>query len=558
MSGSKTKPKTNAKRKAEAKPKRDDFVGSTPQKIRDSAGNVCSYPGCHVHTHGAKSNGGGTVSVGVACHIKAAAPGGPRYDEKQTSEQRRHFDNGIWMCQTHSRLIDADDSAFSVETLLQWKRDAEARSNSLLNQKSFTEKEVKVAAEQGSVDLLHRFVNRASDPLETPVAEIVKGYESNLENLDSRFTVEVNKSGNHYTHVIQVAQDKVSIDLVLQNLDKLDDFWAAQRAFVEDGRELRIPGKHFELKGSKLFDAIQHKANGGGQGVLTIGGVKKPIAANLYIRTDGGSEVFIESFTCYYTSGTVRTVFEGSALEGFIAIKAHCSHEGQDHQFDLTFNLQPWKGKNILELPRFARLLKAAQLMDKGRLVFELEVGSNAAAFDSRSSMIADEFHAQLQWVILYLDVARKIAEQCGKPVLLNELDFDYELYKELKKYVKLLAGPIHTQQAPGFVCSGVLDEREPGAMERAQSKGCSSEIKLAQENSLVFGLFGTVIRAPRREYIYTGVETFYFSDIEERGKPRVEIHATPETSVLVQLQSGEAWTVLDDWDGSELPAVIG
>ena len=552
-----SKPKTSAKKKGAAAPKRDNFNSLTWHKLRDSAGNVCSFPGCHVHTHGASSDGEGTVGIGVACHIKAAAPGGPRYDERQTKDQRKHSDNGIWMCQTHSKLIDADDSAFEVETLRQWKRDAEARSNSLLNQKSFTEKEVKVAAEQGSVDLLHRFVNRANDPLETPVAEIVKGYESNLENLDSRFTVEVNKSGNHYTHVIQAAQDKVSIDLVLQNLDKLDDFWASQKAFVEEGRELRIPGKHFELKGSKLFDAIQQKANGVGQGVLTIGGVKKPIAANLYIRTDGGSEVFIESFTCYYTSGTMRTVFEGSALEGFIAIKAHCSHERQDHQFDLSFNVEPWKGKNILELPRFARLLKAAQLMDKGRLVFELEVGSNAAVFDSKSSMISDEFHAQLQWVILYLDVARKIAEQCDKPVLLHELDFDYQLYKELKKYVKLLAGPIHTQQTPGFVCSGVLNEYEPGAMERAQSRGCSSQIKLAQEDSLVFGLFGTVIRAPRREYIYTGVETLYFSDIEERGEPRVEIHATPETSVVVQLQTSEAWTVLDDWDGSELPAVI-
>lgn len=555
MRGPKDNPKVCAKKKA--KPKRDDFIGSTSQKIRDSAGNVCSYPGCHVHTHGAKSNGEGTVSVGVACHIKAASPGGPRYDEQQTSDQRRHFDNGIWMCQTHSRLIDADDSAFSVETLLQWKRDAEVRSNSLLNQKSFTEKEVKVAAELGSVDLLHRFVNRANDPLETPVAEIVRGYESNLESLDSRFTVEVNKSGNHYTHVIKAAQDKVSIDLVLQNLDELDDFWAAQKAFVEEGRELRIPSKHFELKGSKLFDAIQQKANGGAQGVLTIGRVKKPIVANLYIRTDNGIEVFLESFTCYYTSGTLRTVFEGSALEGFISIKAHCSHEGRDHQFNLSFSVEAWKGKNILELPRFARLLKAAKLMDKGRLVFELEVGSNVAVFDSKSSTISDELHTHLQWVILYLDVARKIAEQCGKRVLLNELDFDYALYKELENYVKLFVGPAREQKASGLIFSGMLNKDEASVIERDHFNSFSSQIRLAQVDSLVFALFGTVIRAPRKEYIYTGVETVYFSDIEERGEPRFEVHATPDTSVLIQLQPGEAWTVLEDWDGSELPRVI-
>nr|WP_279158035.1 hypothetical protein [Pseudomonas corrugata] len=125
--------------------------------------------------------------------------------------------------------------------------------------------------------------------------------------------------------------------------------------------------------------------------------------ANLYLRTDKEEEVFIESFTCYYTTGTARTVFEGTALEGFIAVKAHCSHEGQDHKFDLTFNVEAWLGKNILELPRFSRLLKAAKHMASGRLVFELEVGSNAAAFDSKVSVGSDEFHEQLQWIIFYL-----------------------------------------------------------------------------------------------------------------------------------------------------------
>lgn len=550
-----SKPEANEKMKDAATPKRDDFLTKTVQRLRDSAGNVCSYPDCYVHTHGAKASGNGALSIGVACHIRAAAPGGPRYDASQTKDERRHIDNGIWMCQTHSKLIDADDSAYTIETLHEWKRIAEARSNAQLNQKSFTEREVKKAVDAGAVSMLQKWVNQDADPLETPIAEVMKGYESNLENLDPRFTIEVNKIGNNYTHVIQAAQEKVSIDLVMQNLDKLENFWAAEKAFVEEGRELVLPSSHFELKGSKLFEAIQQKTNGWKQGMLTIGGIKKSIVANLYLRTIDGREVFIESFTCYYTSGTLRTVFEGTALDGFISVNAQCSHNGQDHKFDLKYSVDAWKGKNILELPRFARLLKAAQQMDSGRLVFELEVGSKTAAFDSKSNVIADDFHAQLQWIILYLDMARKVAEHCSEPIFLNDLDFAHDLYAVLQKYLKLLAGPIYTRQSPGLVASAVLDYSEGSALDSVAANGFPSEIKLAQQDSLVFELFGCIIRAPRIERVYDRVETLFFSNVEERGRPKMEVYATPDTNVLIQLHPDDAWVVLDDWEARERPA---
>ena len=547
-----SKPKTSAKKKGEAAPKRDNFLMKTALKLRDSAGNVCTYPGCHVHTHGAKSNGEGALGIGVACHIKAAAPGGPRYDVNQTPDQRRHFDNGIWMCQTHSKLIDADDSAYSVATLLLWKRDAEARSNALLNKKSFTEKELNKAVDAGAVSMLQRWVNQSGDPLNTPIVELMKGYESNLNDLDPRFVIEVNKVGNTYTHVIQAAQNDVNINLVLQNLDQIDGFWSAKKAFLEEGRELLIPAKHFELRGSKLFDAIR-QTTGWSQGVLSIGRVKKSIAANLYLRTEKGQEVFIESFTCHYTSGKVCTVFEGTALEGFISVKALCSHEGESHKFDLTFNVEAWKGKNLLELPRFSRLLKAAKLMAEGRLVFEFEVGSDAAAFDSTVSAGTENFHELLQWIIFYLDVARKIAERCHEPILLKEVDFDYDLYVEMKKYAKLFPGPIYTHRTPGMLCEGRFDYYEGFTLDSFGANGFPDSVKLLQQSHVLIKLLGTSIRAPRIESFYTNTNTIFFSDIEDRSKPRLEIHTTPATDIMIQIHPEDAWVVLDE---QEAPTV--
>jgi len=92
------------------------------------AGYKCSKPDCGILTSGADSTDEGTINIGVAAHIAAAASGGPRYDSALSSEQRKHVSNGIWLCQNHAKLIDSDDSHFTVDDLLEWKRLAETRS----------------------------------------------------------------------------------------------------------------------------------------------------------------------------------------------------------------------------------------------------------------------------------------------------------------------------------------------------------------------------------------------------------------------------------------------
>src|SRR3546814_17843931 len=70
----------------------------------------------------------GTNNGGVAAHIKAASPGGARYDENQAAEERSHADNGIWLCEVHAHLIDHDANEFTVELMQKWKREAEERA----------------------------------------------------------------------------------------------------------------------------------------------------------------------------------------------------------------------------------------------------------------------------------------------------------------------------------------------------------------------------------------------------------------------------------------------
>lgn len=67
--------------------------------------------------------------MGVASHVSSAAPGGPRYDPMLTPAQRADARNGIWLCQTCSKLIDSDEHRYPVATLHQWKILAEEEAH---------------------------------------------------------------------------------------------------------------------------------------------------------------------------------------------------------------------------------------------------------------------------------------------------------------------------------------------------------------------------------------------------------------------------------------------
>ena len=108
---------------------RDGFSQRTVRALAGRAGHVCSNPDCKLPTSGAAlGDEDKIVIVGVAAHIKAAAPGGPRYDPQQTPEERRDGSNGIWLCTTHAKQIDDDPAHFTVERLRGWKQEAERRS----------------------------------------------------------------------------------------------------------------------------------------------------------------------------------------------------------------------------------------------------------------------------------------------------------------------------------------------------------------------------------------------------------------------------------------------
>ncbi len=107
---------------------RDDFSKPLRDALAKRVGMLCSNPACKMATSGPHTDANKSVCVGVAAHITAASPGGPRYDAKMTGEERSSIENAIWLCQNCAKLIDTDSTAFSLSTLYRWKIAAETEA----------------------------------------------------------------------------------------------------------------------------------------------------------------------------------------------------------------------------------------------------------------------------------------------------------------------------------------------------------------------------------------------------------------------------------------------
>jgi hypothetical protein len=103
------------------KSNRENFPDRIKRITGERAAYLCSNPSCRSLTIAPHTDPERSATSGVAAHIAAASPGGPRYSSRQTADERRSIENAIWLCHTCSDLIDKDPIEYSSETLRQWK-----------------------------------------------------------------------------------------------------------------------------------------------------------------------------------------------------------------------------------------------------------------------------------------------------------------------------------------------------------------------------------------------------------------------------------------------------
>jgi hypothetical protein len=107
---------------------RDDFAEDVMRTFAASADNTSCNSECRALASGPQNDLTKALLIDLAANITSAIESGPRYNLLLSSEERRHPDNGIWLCQNCAKLNDSVCSRFAEKLIRAWKKIAEARA----------------------------------------------------------------------------------------------------------------------------------------------------------------------------------------------------------------------------------------------------------------------------------------------------------------------------------------------------------------------------------------------------------------------------------------------
>lgn len=190
----------------------DDFPDRVKKALADRVGHLCSNPDCRALTSGPQEDSTKAVNLGVAAHITAASPGGPRYDPDLLPEERSGPGNGIWLCQNHGKLVDNDVARFSVDVLKKWKADAEAEARDRIGKTAALTPGPALHLEKGTRVRIGPIVPRQHEQSDFSLEEdkgecfIFKKWDSTRQvDIPKSFIEKIHSFGNSQPAVVQLS-----------------------------------------------------------------------------------------------------------------------------------------------------------------------------------------------------------------------------------------------------------------------------------------------------------------------------------------------------------------
>lgn len=134
------------------------------KKLWLASGNQCAFPDCEQPLIDFDLD----VVFGKMCHIYARKPGGARYDENMSEEEKESYENRILLCGNHHTLIDEAPDQYPPEALKQMKQrhekqspDARELSPELLNKliDQISPSNLLVYVEKSDIQCLHEVLD---------------------------------------------------------------------------------------------------------------------------------------------------------------------------------------------------------------------------------------------------------------------------------------------------------------------------------------------------------------------------------------------------------------
>jgi hypothetical protein len=365
------------KQKAKGR-KEGNFPPSVRLTLAKRVNFRCSI--CDVQTAGPKTDSDRAFSIGKAAHIKAAAPGGPRYDENQSPADRRSIRNGIWCCPGCADIVDYDMDAYSDVELQRLKDKAE-----------------RLARERvGRPPAL-----RTPREIERAVSIYCNTEEARLEELDPRFNASVSWGKDGPMHVL-TARERVDARVVVR-VDDRETTVAALSDMFDYGGSRSFEGADIRLEGSPLFSDSDNPVKR-----LFISSPARKVTLTAEIGSAPEGADFVE-FACEMTSGTKGLRIKGKALDGLIEVELTCEISTRMEHIRLQFDLQQWAGKPVLRAPHFPRLRKVVQALRQATPVRLHMAVDGAEVVLGTGTLDADGFAEYIKAFLQEMEFLRKV-----------------------------------------------------------------------------------------------------------------------------------------------------
>lgn len=383
---------------------RDDFLAKVVGILRTRVAHRCSNPDCRTSTVGPGNGPLAVANIGKAAHIAAASPGGPRYVEDMTKEERSSIDNAIWLCSNCATKIDVAPDVYPIPLLQAWKRLAEQTADS---EKGTRLPRIDDARNQ----LISVMGGMPASFMFSAIQNTHEATEQVLQALDPRFCIETsykNKKTVYQIQALETVQAKLYVPPALIN-----EWQVAMQGLFEHGRDVALPSNGLVMEGSPLFEQILSR-DGCIGGTFHIESQKK--SAILKLRTiDPETHIFeqFDDLLGHVRFGLKSLTFEGSSCGGLLQLSCHMHNSPLTNKLDITLstNHTIWERRDIRYLPHFDKLFKLFDLIENGwKIEVSLEI-EGIQVLQAKDQIPKDtEFFRSVHVILHYIVLIRKIA----------------------------------------------------------------------------------------------------------------------------------------------------
>lgn len=522
---------------------RHDFDKPTKLLLQHMAGGVCSNPDCCEYTIGANIERNSYSGNGIAAHICAAAPGpgAARYDKNQSKDERKSYNNGIWLCGSCSIIIDSDEARYPVSRLHEWKKKAEVRSMSMIGQKSITPFELQDSIMQAIIKTT-RSLSGALNPEEPRIVETVASYEAYMNSLDKRFNVKITSDSKFMSHEISAIpghNPEISLVFSESTFDTAQTGW---QSMVENGQSFSIPTEDFEFKGSDLFESLNEKRDGG---VLIISPKPKPIHATIYFVNED-REYELAAIDAFMTTGSKMMRVKGEAFNGIFSFTYEYIVESGITNFIYSFDVSYWLRQKLTDLKHFNKLVKAYRFVSKHKdlkICVRLDVNNQEISLGMGPSSAYESMFERIESIMYMTECSARIAAKFSKVIRLKTLDLTAVENEVIVSFSKLLDGDIIDNFEPNpIICTAVLNDVPPEIMSSMENHTLTTNLRFSKSNS--FSFFGNDVTLPTTIIDVNHFELNLFSSIHPKSKGQLFciIYSVKNTEAVQYLASDEPY----------------